>query len=351
MGGIRIGHPGLRCWVAVLLIAGFLPGCGPDLPETLPRQEPSQVLADNQARIVSSLNRYGPSVRIRSSHPWRIAFLMKSFAWASPYWRRTHEGAESASSEAGTFIRVLGVDRFAIEQQIRQVDALIADGRTDGIIIAPLDSNRLSPVVEKAVVSGIPVLVYDTPLNADHTLTFLGFDNFGAGRLLGRWVVEQLGGKGNVLILEGPPGNQNALDRRNGMIAGLSEGDINVLGMGTARWQRQQAEEITTAWLERHARVDAIMAADDVMALGAADAIAKAGRSNILVTGFDANAEALVAIRAGRLNATIAQAPQQQARRAVQLMIRHLQSGVLFPPTLLFDSIHLITAENVTDYQ
>ncbi|GGO84508.1 hypothetical protein GCM10011348_30930 [Marinobacterium nitratireducens] len=351
MGGIRDGYPKLLPLLAGLLFAGLLAGCGPDAGEASRRHEPSQVLADNQAHLTSSINRYGPSVRIRSKTPWRIAFLMKNFAWASPYWRRTHEGAESGSKEMGTFVRVLGVDRFAIEQQIKQVDALIAEGRTDGIIIAPLDSNRLSPVVEKAVASGIPVLVYDTPLNADHILTFVGFDNFGAGRLLGRWMVEQLGGKGNLLILEGPPGNQNALDRRNGMIAGLSEGDINVLSMGTANWQRHQAEAITAEWLQRFQQVDAIMAADDVMALGAADAIAKAGRHNILVTGFDANADALLAIRTGRLHATIAQAPKQQARRAVQLMVRHLQSGVLFPPALLYDSIHLITSENVADYQ
>jgi len=350
MGGIRDANPKLLM-LAGLLIAGLLAGCGQQAPDTSRRVEPSQVLADNQARLASSLTRYGPSVRIRSKTPWRIAFLMKNFAWASPYWRQTHEGAEQASKEMGTDVRVLGVDRFAIEQQIRQVDTLIAEGQTDGIIIAPLDSNRLSPVVEKAVATGIPVLAYDTPLNTDDLLTFVGFDNFGAGKLLGRWVVEQLGGKGNLLILEGPPGNQNALDRRNGMIAGLSEGDINVLSLGTANWQRQQAEAITTEWLQRFSDVDAIMAADDVMALGAADAIDKTGRGHIILTGFDANADALVAIRAGRLDATIAQAPKQQARRAVQLMVRHLQSGALFPPALLFDTIHLITAENVTDYQ
>jgi ribose transport system substrate-binding protein len=65
--------------------------------------------------------------------------------------------------------------------------------------------------------------------------------------------------------------------------------------------------------------------------LGAADAIETAGRTDIIVTGFDANADALLAIRSGRLHATVYQAPKQQARRAMQLMVRHLESGVPFP--------------------
>lgn len=335
------------------VIIGFLllAGCSAD-EHTQPKSfKPSQVLAENQSRIASSRNLYGPSVRIRASRPWRIHFLMKNFAWASPFWRRTQEGAEQATRELGTLLTVQAIEQYAIEDQIKQLDRLVGEDRTDGIIIAPLDSNRLAPVVEKAVAAGIPIIVYDTPLNADGYLTFIGFDNFGAGNLLGRWVVEQLGGKGNILILEGPPGSQNALERRNGMLKGLGEGDINVLGLRSAHWQRQEARIITREWLARLDKVDAIMAGDDQMALGAADAIADAKRTNVIVTGFDANADALLAIREGRLHATVDQAPKQQARRAMQLMVRHLESGVSFPPTLLFDSIHLITIENVTDYQ
>lgn len=334
-----------------VLVAELLVGCDSDQNAEPLTLKPSQVLKENAARIASSRNLYGPSVRIKASRPWRIAFLMKNFAWGSPYWRRTQQGAEAANQAMGTSLRVLGIEEYAIEDQIRQFDNLIREGRIDGVIIAPADSNRLSPVVEKAIAAGIPVIVYDTPLNADGPLTFVGFDNFNAGKLLGRWVVEQLDGHGKVLILEGPSGNQNALERRNGLIAGLSDGDIDVLGIRMALWNRQAAQTITAEWLERHGEIDAILAANDMMALGAIDAMTTAGRTGIVVTGFDANADALLAIRNGHLHATVDQAPTQQARRAMHLMVRHLESGVSFPPVLLFDSIHLITAENVLYYQ
>nr|WP_082708415.1 sugar ABC transporter substrate-binding protein [Marinobacterium profundum] len=339
----------MRILLLSLLSAGFLAGCD-NKPEQRARPKASAVLAQNQAQAAADSRALGVAQELTASRPWRISFLMKNFAWANPYWRRTQEGAETARQDFGVFLRVQGVQEYAVERQIRSLDALIRENRSDGIIIAPLDTNRLSPVVEKAVRAGIPVIVYDTPLNAEGILTYVGSDNFRAGTLLGRWVVEQLGGAGNVLIMEGLPGHQNSLDRRNGMLEGLREGDINVLGLSSGRWQRADAQRVAADWLERLDDIDAIMAVDDVMALGIADALDAANRRNVLVTGFDANTDALLAIRHGRLHATMDQVPKLQARRAVQLMVRHLETGEPFPATLLWSNLRLVTAENVTDF-
>jgi ribose transport system substrate-binding protein len=124
-----------------------------------------------------------------------------------------------------------------------------------------------------------------------------------------------------------------------------------VLGLKSGGWQRDQARHISAAWLERYQHIDAILAADDEMALGAADAVEAAARQGIIITGFDANADALLAIRGGTLHATIDQQPELQARSAMQLMVRHLESGAAFPPVQLWDRIQLITAENVVQFQ
>lgn len=348
----RLGARGYRRPVvaaACLLAAAVLGGCDGEPPQR-PGPATSTVLAQNQAMAAADSNALGVAQELTASRPWRISFLMKNFAWANPYWRRTQEGAESARQSFGIFLRVQGVEAYAVERQIRSLDALIREGRSDGIIIAPVDTNRLSPVVEKAVRAGIPVIVYDTPLNADGILTYVGSDNFRAGALLGRWVVEQLGGAGNVLIMEGLPGHQNSLDRRNGMLEGLREGDINVLGLSSGHWQRAEAQRVAAHWLQRFDTIDAILAVDDVMALGIADALDADPGRNILVTGFDANTDALLAIRHGRLHATVDQVPKRQARRAVQLMVRHLETGEPLPATLLWSDLRLVTVENVQEF-
>ncbi len=298
---------------------------------------------------------------ITASHPWRIAFVPKFKLYGetkhlSSYWQPAWDGAQKAGDDFGVQVELVVSDTLGsadaeyVEPQIRLVAALIEKGETDGLVIAPFDSNRLAPVIEKAIAAGIPVVAMDTPVNSDQLLSFVVFDNYSAGQAIGEWVVQKLGSKGNVLILDGPPDQQNAIDRRNGFLAGLRSGDINVLGAKTADWEIDPAHKIAADWLDKFADIDAIIAANDNMALGAAQAIAEANRKEILVTGFDATDIALQAVAAGQISATVDQAPGEQARLAIQMLIKHLKTGETFPPIIYLPEIPLVTPENVDTY-
>jgi ribose transport system substrate-binding protein len=300
-------------------------------------------------------------IEMQATQPWRIAFVPKEKFYArtgnlGAYWQPAWEGAEQAGKDFGVDVELIALDVFCetdaecVEPQIRLIADLIERGGIDGVIVAPLDSDRLAPVVDRAIAAGIPTLAMDTAVNSDQLLTFVVFDNFTAGRVIGEWVVEQLGGAGKVLILEGPPDQQNALDRRNGFLAGLRSGDIDVLDTQSADWEIEPAQEITTAWLQQYSDIDAILAANDDMALGAAEAVGEAHRQGIVITGFDATDVGLAAIKAGHIAATVDQSPDQQARLAIQLLIRHLETGETFPPIIFMPDIPLVTQENVGDY-
>jgi len=184
-------------------------------------------------------------------------------------------------------------------------------------------------------------------------LTFVGFDSFTAGTALGEWVADQLGGSGKVLILEGPPGHQNALERKDGFLNGLEiGGDFELLDSQTAQWHRSEALRITEDWLQRFPEVDAIIAANDEMALGASEAVQAAGREGIIITGFDANNDALQAIKDGKMHATIDQVPGKQARQAVQLMIQYLESDSTkeFPEAIPWQEITMATPDNIDEF-
>ena len=298
---------------------------------------------------------------VKATHPWRIAFVPKFKFLAetghlSEYWQPAWEGAQKAGQDLGVTVELVTAnvsgqtDADYVEPQIRLIADLIARHGIDGLVIAPFDSKRLVPVVEKAIAAGIPVIAMDTPVDSDQLLTFVAFDNFTAGRTLGAWVVGQLGGKGRALILDGPPDQQNAVERRKGFVAGLQTGNIDVLATQSADWETEPARQITAGWLQKYASVDVILAANDNMALGAAQAVAAAGRTGILITGFDATADGLAAIAAGKLSATIDQAPGQQARLAVQLLVRHLEKRETFPPIIELPEIPLVTKDNVDSY-
>lgn len=96
--------------------------------------------------------------------------------------------------------------------------------------------------------------------------------------------------------------------------------------------------------------LDALIAANDRMAIGAIAEIEAANRQGILVTGLDAVAEGLQAIQQGQLALTVDQRPETQALLAVKMLVLHLERQQTFPAIAPVPDIPLITAENVEDY-
>ncbi len=284
-----------------------------------------------------------PVLEIHATRPWKIAFVTKAEEGGNSYPLRLVRGARQAGTDFGVTIAVMSprLERYDVSLQVNLVDQL-AQSDIDGLVLVPIDSNLLVEPVERVIASGKPVVILDTPLNSNAVLTQLSFDNQRAGRLAAQWVISRLKGRGKVLILSGQEDGQNAIERRNGFLDALADSEIEVLDMQSANWLRVQAEQITQDWIGRFPRIDAILAANDTMALGAADALARAGREGILITGVDANPEALDAVRSGRMQVTIEQSPEAQARTAVQLLVRHLERGNTYPPRLVWRDIPLI---------
>ena len=184
----------------------------------------------------------------KASRPYRIAFVPKFKLFGetgrlSSYWQPAWEGARQGGEELGVQVRLCtsdvrgATDADYVEPQIRLVLDLIARGHLDGLILAPFDSNRLAPVVEKAVAAGIPIVALDTPVNSDRVLTFVSFDNYSAGKAMGAWVAHRLGGRGKALILDGPQDQQNAVDRRRGLLMGLQSGNLDILATASGDWE------------------------------------------------------------------------------------------------------------------
>jgi ribose transport system substrate-binding protein len=293
----------------------------------------------------------GVTDEMEATQSWKIAYIIKNTI--NPFWVRTMEGAVGAGEDFGAEVTVLAPQKpDNVEEQIRIVEDVVQQG-VDGICITPTDTKGLAPTVEKAIEAGIPVIVHNTPLASDMPLTFVGFDSFTAGTAIGEWVAGQLGGSGKVLILEGPPGHQNANERREGFLNGLDKGgEFEVMDSQTAQWHRSEALRITEDWLQRFPEIDAIIAANDEMGLGASEAVQAAGREGIIITGFDANNDALQAIKEGKMHVTVDQVPGKQSRQAVQLMIQHLESdkSKSFPESLPWGDITMVTPDNIDEF-
>jgi ribose transport system substrate-binding protein len=149
---------------------------------------------------------------------------------------------------------------------------------------------------------------------------FVGSDNYEGGRVAGQHLVEVTGGKAHVGILEGIPGHETGDSRLRGFHDAVKGSPgVKVVGSQTANWERDQGFTVFQNMLQAHPDIDAVFACNDMMALGAIEAIAAAGKTGkIKVIGFDAVDDARKAIEAGTMVASVAQFPSEMGRIGIE---------------------------------
>jgi ABC-type sugar transport system substrate-binding protein len=233
-----------------------------------------------------------------------------------------------ARDEAGT------LDVELIEQdgkndsatQSAGIESAIAQG-VDGIVISPADVEALAPAIQAATDAGIPVVTVDRNVTGADTLAHVGADNVRGGEKQGEFLLTLLPDGGKIIELEGQTGASPAIDRDKGLKQAL-EGhpEIEIVFDQTAAFARDQALTVTEQALQANPDINAIVAANDDMAFGAAEAAQGAGVT-VPIIGFDALPEALQAIQDGTLTATIEQWPGRQVSGAMEILVDKLRNG------------------------
>ncbi|MBI5705433.1 MAG: ABC transporter substrate-binding protein [Armatimonadetes bacterium] len=163
------------------------------------------------------------------------------------------------------------------ETQINDLETMIVK-KLDAIVVLATESAPITPVAKKIREAGILLVNVDRGFLEPVADVFLEGDNKQFGRKSAEYMVEKLGGKGNILVLEGIPCTVNT-DRVNAAkeVFAKSPG-IKILDSQTGMWNREKAYNVMQALLLKHKKVDAVWAQDDDMALGAEQAIKEAGR-------------------------------------------------------------------------
>jgi ribose transport system substrate-binding protein len=215
-----------------------------------------------------------------------------------------------------------------------------------------MNGTALIPKVLEANSLGIPVITADTRVDDGpaQVETFVGLDEYQSQAGIARWVAEELGGEGQIAILEGFRGSSTAELRLNGMNDVFAEYDgIEVVASIAADWDQEKGLRAAEDILQAHPEVDAIIGSNDLMALGAVQAVKSAGRlDEVLIVGNDAIPSALSSLRAGELDATIDGNTDLVGYEAVMAAWRHVTEGEDLEDWIVVDS-SVMTAEDVTD--
>src|SRR6266513_1232388 len=253
--------------------------------------------------------------------PPRIALVLKTLH--NPFFIDMQKGAEEAAKKLGVVLIVQAAEREVdVEKQMQIIENLIQT-KVAALCVTPSGSREIVPAIEKANRAGIPVVIVDTRVDPKtmgeskgKIATFIGSDNYEGGKLAGEFIAKKLGGKGKVAILEGIPGHETGDSRLKGFRDAVkATPGIEIVASQTANWERDQGFNVFQNMLQAHPDIDAVFAASDLMALGAIEAIAAAGKTGkIRVIGFDALDDAKKAIAAGTMDASVAQFPSEMGK-------------------------------------
>ncbi len=216
-------------------------------------------------------------------------------------------------------------------RQAAQIEDFVAQ-RVAAIVAAPCDSSAIGPYLGVAERAGIPVFTVDIAARTGRVVSHVASDNVQGGRLAARALAEALGRRGKVLIIDHPT-VASVQDRVRGFEEELARyPDMTIVGRPSSDGQRARAMAVMEDMLQAHRDLRGVFAINDDSALGAASVLDAAGRTDIVIVGYDATPEAQALIRrGGPLRADVIQHPRRIGRTAIELVARHL-AGERVPP-------------------
>lgn len=241
----------------------------------------------------------------------------------NPNYRAFLYGAERAASAAGVrATRHVPAAPDDPAEQAMLLRAVVAE-RPDAILFAPADDRLLEQPVAEAAAVGIPLVGFVNRMRGDF-ISFVGADDVAMGRRIAGVAIEALGGAGTAVLIEGPETAPTSRDRGVGFRAAIAAAPgMRLLDAAPGRYLRSGGHEAMAALLARHARIDAVICSNDLMALGALDALDTAGR-RALVVGNNGTIEAAREIGRGRLLATMDYCGFRMGALAATAALRHL---------------------------
>jgi ribose transport system substrate-binding protein len=266
----------------------------------------------------------------------------------NPFFIALSKGAEAEARKTNPNVRVttVGFD-YDLGRQFNQIDNFIAAG-VDMILLNPGDANALEPAIKKAQAAGILVVAVDTAAKgADLTVTT---NNVQAGEVACQYIVDKLGGKGNVIIQNGPQVSA-VVDRVNGCRSVLSKASgITVLSSDQdGKGSREGGLNVMQGHLTRFPQIDAVFAINDPQAIGTDLAAKQLNRRNIVITSVDGAPDIEAALKdpnSPAIQASASQDPYAMAQLAVRLGVE-MMNGKKPEQTVTLMPSKLITRENV----
>lgn len=285
----------------------------------------------------------------------KIGYIVKTLG--NTFWQTYQQGAEAAAADLGVQIDVRDVPTEDDIKGQLDVAMTMVNQDYDAIVAASITNTNLIPAIAEANKKGVPWIVVSEAQDEDvlaqndaHTTAEVRLNFYDEGVIIGEYIADQLGGSGQVGIVEGMAGTSAARDRSQGVMDVFADyPDIEVVASQPGDWARELARDVAGAMIQANPEIDAIIAQNDTMALGVAVAVEQAGKKGeILVTGDDGTPEAYEAIKNGDLAATVDGVAWQIAYYSVYAAVKAVVENADTLPNYDLKP-NLVTIDNVEE--
>jgi ribose transport system substrate-binding protein len=265
------------------------------------------------------------------SRPLTLAVFTKNRV--NPAYAAARLAADRVAAEAGA--RTL---HFVPQtpDDVGQQKALVGEALAavpDAVVFVPVDDRQMVPDLARFADAGIPVVTCINRM-AGKVVSFVGSDDVAVGRTAAQALIDALGGSGRIVAIEGTPAAPTSRDRTVGLHQALTEAPaIQLVGSGVGYFQQSPAREEMARLLAVHDGIDGVWTSNDVMAFGALEALATAGRT-AKVVGVNGLPEAIDNIERGTMQASVDFSAFNIAGIAAHAALRHLR-GEAVPASIM----------------
>ena len=260
--------------------------------------------------------------------PKKIALLMASLT--TDFFVQIEAAAQKYAKEKNVQLTVFTCDNDAAKELSNMED--IVGQKPDLILFTPVDSAAAVASVEKANAAGIPVVTFDRGANGGKVVSHIASDNAAGGKMAADYIKQRFPNGANVVELQGILSTDVAKQRGAGFDTALKEApNMKLVAQQSANFDKSQGMTVFENVLQANDKIDAVFAQNDEMALGAMQAAQAAGRTDIVIVGFDASPEAVKAIQDGKMAATIAQLPDKIIQTAIDTSLAYLAGETVKP--------------------
>ncbi|MBM09860.1 MAG: LacI family transcriptional regulator [Magnetovibrio sp.] len=193
----------------------------------------------------------------------------------------------------------------SIDEQASLIEKAL-ETKPDGILLSPVHPTALDGIIKKITQADIPLVFFVSRSEAVIAKTFVTSDNYKLAVAIASYLLDNLTGNTNIVIVNGSPNSATSKPRTSGFLDAIaSRPNTRVVAECCGNYQRKDAKIAMREILLNHANIDAILAANDYMAFGVLDALKEFNQKASLV-GINAMPEAIAAIRTGKMEASAA---------------------------------------------